>query len=182
MVTGGHQPGIAGKAPGVVRSVRRPDGAVLMSSTSDFQCFSCPPRQPSRALGDTVVGRRESESYPTAQRLRGKRGGGCYDCAETGLAALTVALQEGRRLEPARLRKQGWQGRWVARVAGRQKVATPSGSRGGKNYSGSLIRQYHHMDVLGLEPTPLLSLIPLYNICCLSEWLVLLYRFNLLGN
>ena len=41
-------------------------------------------------------------------------------------------------------RPQGWQGCRVARVAGRQKVATPSGSRGGKNCSGSLIGAMTH--------------------------------------
>jgi hypothetical protein len=36
-------------------------------------------------------------------------------------------------------RDQGWQGRGVAGVAGRQKVATPAGSRGAAKNSGSLI-------------------------------------------
>jgi hypothetical protein len=35
-------------------------------------------------------------------------------------------------------RNQGWQGRGVAGVAGRQKVATPGGSRGAAKTSGSL--------------------------------------------
>ena len=75
--------------------------------------------------------------------------------ASAGHAAARSTRRTERRLAPARaLRRkrplplrehtlpppsQGWQGRWVARVAGRQKVATPSGSRGGKICSGSLI-------------------------------------------
>ena len=51
----------------------------------------------------------------------------------------TSSRRGGRTaLPPPHPHPQGWQGRWVARVAGRQKVATPSGSRGGKNSSGSL--------------------------------------------
>ena len=41
-----------------------------------------------------------------------------------------------RRRYPGR---QGWQGRGVARVAGRQKVATPAGSRVAKKMTGSLL-------------------------------------------
>ena len=46
---------------------------------------------------------------------------------------------------------QDWQGRWVARVAGRQKVATPSGSRGGAKTPGSLFRDITHISN-GFEP------------------------------
>ena len=40
---------------------------------------------------------------------------------------------------------QGWQGRGVAGVVGRQKVATPAGSRGAAKKSGSLMRKRLHV-------------------------------------
>ena len=39
---------------------------------------------------------------------------------------------------------QGWQGRGVARVAGRQNVATPAGSRVAKKMTGSLFESKNH--------------------------------------
>ena len=41
-------------------------------------------------------------------------------------------------------RRQGWQGRGVARVAGRQNVATPAGSRVAKKMTGSLFESKNH--------------------------------------
>ena len=40
--------------------------------------------------------------------------------------------------------RQGWQGRGVARVAGRQNVATPAGSRVAKEMTGSLFESKNH--------------------------------------
>ena len=49
---------------------------------------------------------------------------------------------------------QGWQGRGVARVAGRQNVATPAGSRVAKKMTRSLFESKNHNShhTIGLEP------------------------------
>ena len=72
---------------------------------------------------------------------------------------------------------QGWQGRRVARVAGRQKVATPSGSRGGKNCSGNRNKTVYFLSLiklcdLELNPyhhSPRICCMPLNNMCCIPE-------------
>uniref|UniRef100_A0A7S0MVI1 Uncharacterized protein n=1 Tax=Cryptomonas curvata TaxID=233186 RepID=A0A7S0MVI1_9CRYP len=64
-------------------------------------------------------------------------------CPETGYAernpstALILVAAAGPGPGPGCF-EQGWQGRGVAGVAGRQKVATPAGSRGAAKKSGSL--------------------------------------------
>ena len=64
--------------------------------------------------------------------------------------------------------QQGWQGRWAARVAGRQKVATPSGSRGGKNHSGSLMDTQFRLRLEPVALGPSIRIIPLNNIRCVN--------------
>ena len=104
------------------------------------------PPHPTRAGG--WRGRGGVGGYPKGNysESNGRRPGR-QDGAIRVAVVTRTGRERGRDRGPERVpyRRQGWQGRWVARVAGRQKVATPSGSRGGKNCLGSLIREYGTM-------------------------------------
>ena len=52
---------------------------------------------------------------------------------------------------------QGWQGRWVARVAGRQNVATPAGSRVATKRTGSLFEPKISIIFLLVGPDPVIT-------------------------
>ena len=80
----------------------------------------------------------------------------CKGCVQVkgGIGTAAVGLWPHRTI--LRSRSQGWHGRRVARVAGRQNVATPAGSLVDEKMTGSPFesenRHSHHN--IGLELSP----------------------------
>ena len=118
--------------------------------TSSGGCFS---RPGAPAAGD-------SDWCPNRPRVQSPAGPGrarcetppacCPPCTQPAIPLAGCALSWRRSTE------QGWQGRGVARVAGRQNAAIPAGSRAAKKMTGSLFeagnRHSHHN--IKLKPSP----------------------------
>ena len=144
-----RRPGPRRSSPGVVRVLRHPPARFRAHLKPRPQCAA--ESQTKTRIGP---GRHGKGPVPCADGARGTTGR--FRVARTP-AVISPAQPCLIRSREARARHwQGWLGRGVARIAGRQDVATPAGSRAAEKMTGSFFesqnRRSHHN--IGLDPPP----------------------------